>query len=52
MLPRLGITYGVLRRLGFSDERVLECLKSIPGVDLDEAFEWVCSYSRELRIFY
>jgi hypothetical protein len=40
-LPRLGATYGVLRRLGFSEERVLECLRSIHGVDLDEAFDWV-----------
>ena len=40
-LPRLGVTYGVLCRLGFSEERVLECLRSIHGVDLDEAFDWV-----------
>lgn len=40
-LPRLGTTYGVLRRLGFSEESVLECLRSIHGVDLDEAFDWV-----------
>lgn len=44
VLPRLGITYGVLRRLGFGEERVLECLRSIHGVELDEAFEWVCSF--------
>lgn len=41
-IVRLAITYGVLRRLGFSEDRVEECLKSISGVDLDEASEWVC----------
>ena len=38
---RLAVTYGILRRLGFSEERVEECLRAIPGVDLDEAYEWV-----------
>ena len=41
MLARLGITYGVLRRLGFDEERVNQCLKTIGGVDLDTAYEWV-----------
>ena len=40
-LAKLGVTYGVLRRLGFSEDRVEECLRSISGVDLDEAYEWV-----------
>ena len=40
-LMRLAVTYGILRRLGFSEERVEECLRAIPGVDLDEAYEWV-----------
>jgi ATP-dependent RNA helicase DHX29 len=40
-LSKLGVTYGVLRRLGFSEDRVEECLYSITGVDLDEAYEWV-----------
>lgn len=39
---RLAITYGVLRRLGFSEARVEECLRAISGVDMDEAFGWVC----------
>ncbi|TFY83774.1 hypothetical protein EWM64_g246 [Hericium alpestre] len=38
---RLGITYGVLRRLGFSEERVEQCLKAISGVDLEEAWDWL-----------
>lgn len=37
----MAITYGVLRRLGFSESRVEECLRSIQGVDLDEAYDWV-----------
>lgn len=40
-IARLGITYGVLRRLNFSEERVEECLRAIQGVDLEEAYEWV-----------
>ncbi|KAI0651707.1 P-loop containing nucleoside triphosphate hydrolase protein [Trametes meyenii] len=40
-LVRLAITYGVLRRLGFSEDRVQECLLAITGVDLDEAIEWL-----------
>jgi hypothetical protein len=41
VVARLGITYGVLRRLGFKEDRVSQCLNAINGVDLDEAFEWV-----------
>lgn len=41
VLNRLGVTYGVLRRLGFTEDRVEECLKAIIGVDLEEAFDWV-----------
>ncbi|KZT74762.1 P-loop containing nucleoside triphosphate hydrolase protein [Daedalea quercina L-15889] len=40
-LARMGVTYGVLRRLGFSEGRVEECLRSIKGVDLEEAVDWL-----------
>ena len=40
-LYRLAVAYGVLCRLGFSEDRVAECLKAIDGVDLDEAYDWV-----------
>ena len=40
-VTRLALTYGVLRRLGFSEERVMECLSAISGYDLDEAYDWV-----------
>jgi hypothetical protein len=40
-VTRLGITYGTLRRLGFNEERVEDCLRSILSVDLDEAYDWV-----------
>ena len=40
-LPKLAITYGVLRRLGFTDDDVYRCLESITGIDLDDAIEWV-----------
>jgi len=34
----------VLRRLGFSEARVEECLRVIQGVDLDEAYEWASEH--------
>ncbi|KAF8832459.1 hypothetical protein HHX47_DHR1001422 [Lentinula edodes] len=40
-VTKLAITYGVLRRLGFSEERVMECLTAINGVDLEEAYDWL-----------
>ena len=42
-LVRLGVTYGVLRRLGYSEETVTRCLESVDGLDLEEAHEWVGS---------
>ncbi|KAG1885768.1 P-loop containing nucleoside triphosphate hydrolase protein [Suillus subluteus] len=47
LMTRLGITYGVLRRLGFSQDRVDECLRAIQGVDLEEAYEWLYIYCSE-----
>ncbi|KAF9456536.1 P-loop containing nucleoside triphosphate hydrolase protein [Collybia nuda] len=46
-IARLGITYGVLRRLNFSEERVEECLRAIQGVDLEEAYEWLYLHCTE-----
>ncbi|THU91743.1 P-loop containing nucleoside triphosphate hydrolase protein [Dendrothele bispora CBS 962.96] len=40
-LLKLAVTYGTLRRLGFSEKTVEECLKAINGVDLDEAYDWL-----------
>ncbi|KAJ8084151.1 hypothetical protein PM082_002918 [Marasmius tenuissimus] len=40
-VARLAITYGVLRRLGFTEERVEECLKAIDGVELEDAYNWL-----------
>jgi len=45
LMARLGITYGVLRKLGFSEEKVEKCIRCIDGVDLDEAFDWVGCYA-------
>jgi ATP-dependent RNA helicase DHX29 len=42
---RLAITYGVLRRLGFTEDWVEQCLRAIHGVELDEALEWVCPFT-------
>jgi hypothetical protein len=43
-LARLGIIYGVLRRLGYSEETVERCLVSTDGTDLEEAHEWVRAF--------
>lgn len=43
-IVRLGVTYGVLRRLGYSEETVTRCLESVDGLDLEEAHEWVGGY--------
>ncbi|KIO31878.1 hypothetical protein M407DRAFT_217155 [Tulasnella calospora MUT 4182] len=40
-LGKLGLAFGVLRRLGFSEERVFECLKAIPTVELEDALDWL-----------
>ncbi|KIL70700.1 hypothetical protein M378DRAFT_194963 [Amanita muscaria Koide BX008] len=40
-IAKLGVTYGTLRRLGFSEERVEECLKNINGIDLESALHWL-----------
>ncbi|KAH9982442.1 P-loop containing nucleoside triphosphate hydrolase protein [Lactifluus volemus] len=40
-LARLGVTYGVLRRLGYSEETVERCLAATDGTDLEEAHEWL-----------
>lgn len=45
-LARLGITYGVLRRLGYSEEIVERCLAATDGADLEEAHEWVRGFYR------
>jgi ATP-dependent RNA helicase DHX29 len=45
-LARLGITYGVLRRLGYSEETVERCLAATDGTDLEEAHEWVRGFYR------
>lgn len=47
IVTKLGITYGVLRRLGFSQDRVDECLRAIQGVDLEEAYEWLYVFCSE-----
>lgn len=49
-LTRLGVTYGVLRRLGFSEERVEECLRAIGSVDLEEAYDWLYTMCDENEI--
>lgn len=33
--------YGVLERFGFVEERILECMRKIRNLELDEAVDWV-----------
>ncbi|KAH7883709.1 P-loop containing nucleoside triphosphate hydrolase protein [Phlebopus sp. FC_14] len=40
-VTRLAITYGVLRRLRFTEDWVERCLRAIRGVGLDDAYEWL-----------
>lgn len=40
-IARLGVNYGVLRRLGFREDRVEECLRTTQGMDLEDMFDWV-----------
>jgi len=40
-LAKLAITYGILRRLGFTEERVEECLRGMKGIELDDGLDWV-----------
>ncbi|KAJ7181792.1 P-loop containing nucleoside triphosphate hydrolase protein [Mycena crocata] len=46
-IGKLGVTYGVLRRIGFTEDRVEECLRAIKGVELDEAYEWLYLHCSE-----
>ncbi|KAG8713990.1 hypothetical protein FRC11_010257 [Ceratobasidium sp. 423] len=41
ILPRLAVTYGTLRGLGLPENRIEECLKAIPDVEIDSAIEWL-----------
>lgn len=38
---RLAVTFGILRRLGFSEDWVDQCLRTMSGIELDEALDWV-----------
>ncbi|KAF9068099.1 P-loop containing nucleoside triphosphate hydrolase protein [Rhodocollybia butyracea] len=49
-VTKLAITYGVLRRLGFTEERVEECLAAINGVELEEAYEWLYTNCMEAEL--
>ncbi|KAI0702499.1 P-loop containing nucleoside triphosphate hydrolase protein [Cytidiella melzeri] len=53
LIPRMAATYGVLRRLGFTEDTVEKCLSSIPGIELGEAFDWLhthCSAAELLKL--
>ena len=41
VLTRIGLTYGVLRHFNFTEERIMQCFRSIVTFELDEALDWV-----------
>lgn len=41
IIARLGITYGVLRRLGFTEVIVENCLRNTSSIELEDALDWV-----------
>ena len=49
LLPRLGVLYGLLRRLGLPEDATIQCLLSIGRVELDDALEWVRRIQFALR---
>ncbi|CAG7847697.1 ATP-dependent RNA helicase Dhx29; AltName: Full=DEAH box protein 29 [Serendipita indica DSM 11827] len=50
LLPRIGVLYGVLCRLGLSEDATIQCLLSIKRIELEDALEWVYlrGYEHEL----
>lgn len=46
LMGQIGIVYGVLRRLGFREEVVLECLNNAAGIEIEQAFDWVRAGSK------
>ncbi|KAL4071050.1 P-loop containing nucleoside triphosphate hydrolase protein [Scleroderma citrinum] len=49
-VTRLAVTYGVLRRLGFAEDKVEQCLRAIQGIGLDEAYEWLFVHCPEAEL--
>lgn len=49
-VTRLAVTYGILRRLGFSEDSVEQCLRTISGIELDEALDWVSPDTRTIPL--
>jgi hypothetical protein len=42
LLPRIGLLYGVLRRMYFSEDIVRQAILASKKLDIEEVFEWVC----------
>lgn len=41
LLARVASIYLILRRLGFTNDQVEACLRSVPNLELDDALDWV-----------
>ncbi len=48
LLGRLGVTYGTLKQLGYSDDRIDECLQAIDDITYEDALDWVCYIDSQL----
>ncbi|KAH7106886.1 P-loop containing nucleoside triphosphate hydrolase protein, partial [Auriculariales sp. MPI-PUGE-AT-0066] len=49
-LLSLGVTYGILRRIGVPQAVAEDCLAQMNGIDLDDAAVWLCMNRPELDI--
>lgn len=50
VVARAALTYGVLRGLGFAEDKVEQCLRAIQGVDLDQACEWLYIHCSDVEL--
>ncbi|TFK76976.1 P-loop containing nucleoside triphosphate hydrolase protein [Pluteus cervinus] len=50
LLGKLGVTYGVLRRLALPEENVTGCLQDINGVELEDAYDWLALHCTEEQL--
>ncbi|KAI9572846.1 hypothetical protein HD554DRAFT_1375812 [Boletus coccyginus] len=50
VVTRLAVTYGILRRLGFSEDWVEQCLCTMTGIELDGAIDWLAVHCPDNEI--
>lgn len=45
VIAKVATLYGTLEQLGFTKERIEECLRAVKVLELDEVLDWVSSTS-------